>query len=255
MLIIISPAKTIDMEGSADTGEITEPVFLKDAKKLMTKLKKLKPHQLSELMSISPKLAELNYRRNQEWKLPFKPENTKQALLAFKGEVYTGLEAATFNPDDFIFAQDHLRILSGLYGLLRPLDQIMAYRLEMGIRFQSDKWKDLYDFWQSKITRQITNDLKNTEDNILINLASNEYFKSIDPKKLKSKIISPVFKDMKNGEYKMISFFAKKARGLMTRFIILNKITNPDNLKLFDSEGYYYNENLSDEVQFVFTRG
>lgn len=255
MLIVISPAKTLDMEALPITEKFSEPDFLIEAKRLITQLKKLKPHQLTDLMDISPKLADFNYGRFQTWNPPFSPENAKQALLAFRGEVYTGIDTDSLSPEDFNFAQDHLRILSGLYGVLRPLDLIQAYRLEMGTKFQTPKWNDLYDFWGTKITRRIQTDIKNQGDEILVNLASGEYFKSIDTKKLKTRIITPVFKDFSNGKYKIISFFAKKARGLMTRFIIENKLSDPEQLKLFDTEGYFFNEEFSDGKQLVFTRG
>ncbi|MEA3446028.1 MAG: peroxide stress protein YaaA [Bacteroidota bacterium] len=255
MLIIISPAKTLDMAPQEITENFGEPDFLKEAKTLIKELKKFKPHQLSELMNISPKLADLNFRRIQDWNIPFNTENAKQALLAFKGDVYTGIDADTFSLEDFNFVQDHLRILSGLYGVLRPLDLIRAYRLEMGVKFKTNKWKNLYNFWGNKITQQIQNDINRQEDQLLINLASSEYFKSIDQKNLKAKIITPEFKDMKNDEYKMISFYAKRARGMMTRFIVKNKITKPDQLLLFDSGGYYFNTTLSKKDHPVFTRG
>lgn len=255
MLIVISPAKTLDMEAPSITEKYSEPDYLKEAKRLITQLKKLKPHQLADLMDISPKLADLNYGRYRTWSVPFSPENAKQAILAFRGEVYTGIDADSLTDDDFDFAQDHLRILSGLYGVLRPLDLIQAYRLEMGIKFQTPKWNDLYDFWGTKITRRIQADLKNQGDDILVNLASNEYYKSIETKKMKAKIVTPVFKDFNNGEYKMISIYAKKARGLMTRFIIQNKLSDPEQLKLFDAEGYFFNEEFSKGNMLVFTRG
>jgi hypothetical protein len=255
MLIVISPAKTLDMEASSVTDKFSEPDYLKEAKQLVVQLKKLKPHELAELMNISPNLADLNYGRFKTWKPPLTSENAKQALLAFRGEVYTGIDADSLSREDFDFAQEHLRILSGLYGVLRPLDLIQAYRLEMGTKFQTPKWTDLYDFWGTKITRRIQSDIKAQGDDVLINLASNEYYKSIDTKKLKARIVTPVFKDYKNGEYKILSFFAKKARGLMTRFIIQNKLTDAEQLKLFDAEGYFYNEELSKGNQLVFTRG
>ncbi|MCF8373175.1 MAG: peroxide stress protein YaaA [Bacteroidales bacterium] len=255
MLIVISPAKTLDMEGSPVIEKYSEPDYLKEAKRLITQLKKLKPHQLANLMDISPKLVDLNYSRYRAWSVPFSKENAKQAILAFRGEVYTGIDADSLALEDFDFAQDHLRILSGLYGVLKPLDLIQAYRLEMGINFQTPKWNDLYDFWGTKITRRIQSDLKNQGDDILINLASIEYYRSINSKKLKAKIITPTFKDFNKGEYKMISIYAKKARGLMTRFIIQNKLSAPEQLKLFDAEGYFFNEEFSKGNMLVFTRG
>ena len=255
MLIVISPAKTLDMEGNSRPDKYSEAQFTKEAKRLVVQLRKLKPHDLSALMKISPKLADLNYQRFMEWSLSFTKENAKQAVFAFRGDVFTGLDVDSLNPNDLDFAQDHLRILSGLYGVLRPLDLIQAYRLEMGTKFKTDKWDHLYDFWGTKITRKIKSDLKEQGNEVLVNLASNEYFKSIDTKALKARVVTPVFKDFSNGQYKMISFFAKKARGMMTRFILQNKIFDPEQLKLFDSGGYFYNEELSKVDQLVFTRG
>lgn len=255
MLLLISPAKTLDMSPQSLSDKYSEASYLNEAKRLITQLKKLKPHHLSNLMKISPKLADLNYQRNQTWALPFTLENSKQALFAFRGDVYTGIDVDSFSSEDLDFVQDHLRILSGLYGVLKPLDLIQAYRLEMGTKFQTPKWKDLYDFWGTKINSRIQADLKQQGDNVLVNLASNEYFKSVDSKKLKAQIFTPEFKDFSNGEYKMISFFAKRARGMMTRFIIQNKLSKPEQLKLFDAGGYFFNEDLSKGNKLVFTRG
>ena len=222
---------------------------------LVKGLKKLSANDLQELMGVSQKLARLNFERFQQFKYPFGEEEVKPALLVFKGEVFVGINAASFSKDDLYFAQEHLRILSGLYGLLRPLDNIFPYRLEMGTRWQTDKFKHLYDFWGDKINAVIQQSLDKQGDNILINLASNEYFKAVKANKLNARIITPQFKDFKNGQYKMISFFAKKARGLMTNFIIRNRISNPDELKLFDMEGYRFNDPLSEGDNWVFTRG
>ena len=255
MLIIISPAKTLDFETKSVTDTFSKPDFLVESKKLISTLRMFKPEQLSELMSISPKLAYLNFERFQEWKTPYNEKEGKQSLLAFRGEVFTGINADSFTEDDFIFSQDHLRILSGLYGVLRPLDIILPYRLEMGTKLKTQNSKNLYEFWGDKITNSINKTLKLSEDNILINLASNEYFKSINKKKLNGRIITPLFKDFKNGEYKMISIYAKKARGLMTSYIIKNRISDPEKLKLFDAGGYYYNDSLSKNDIPIFTRG
>jgi len=205
-------------------------------------------------MGISPKLAQLNFERFINWQLPFSTDNAKQALLAFKGDVYTGLDAYSLNEDELQTAQNDLRILSGLYGVLKPLDLIQAYRLEMGKKLQTKKGNNLYEFWGDKITKEINKSLIAKNDKYLINLASNEYFKAVVKKKVKAEIITPVFKDFKNGQYKVISFFAKKARGLMTRFIIQNKITDPEHLKAFNSEGYNFNPQLSKNTELVFTR-
>lgn len=254
MLIVISPAKTLDFETPTVTNLNSDIEFLSESKQLIRELRKLKVDDIKDLMSISPKLAQLNFDRIHEWNPPFTAENAKQALLAFKGDVYTGIDAATFTDKDFERAQTDLRILSGLYGVLKPMDLIQAYRLEMGKKLENKKGKDLYTFWGDKITKSINASLKEDGHKEIINLASNEYFKSINKKKLKAEIITPVFKDLKNGQYKMISFFAKKARGLMTRFIIQNEITNAEDLKAFDSEGYIFNPGLSKEKELVFTR-
>lgn len=253
MIIVISPAKTLDFETSPVTQTHSMPRFLDDSCELVEQLKRLEPHDISTLMSISPKLGELNADRFQTWQIPFTPENSKQALLAFKGDVYTGLDAETFSESDFEFAQSHLRILSGLYGVLKPLDLIQPYRLEMGTKFKNERGANLYHFWGTALTESLNQELE-SDDNILINLASNEYFKSVKAKSLAARMITPVFKDMKNGQYKMISFYAKKARGLMSAYIIKNKITDVEGLKNFDSEGYSFNPEMTKGDDWVFTR-
>lgn len=255
MLIVISPAKTLDFEQKANTPHFSNADFLPQSEKLIKTLKKFKAEDLVSLMGISDKLAHLNQERFATWKRPFDMENAKQALLAFKGDVYTGLDAESLNEKELLYTQDHLRILSGLYGVLRPLDLIQPYRLEMGTKLNTASFKGLYNFWGEKLTKNINKALAEQGDNILINLASNEYFKSLNKKKLKAEIITPVFKDFKNGEYKMISFFAKKARGLMSRFILKNEFKKPEDLKLFDAEGYYFSEEKSSTNQLVFLRG
>ncbi|BAX80762.1 peroxide stress protein YaaA [Labilibaculum antarcticum] len=254
MLIVISPAKTLDFESQANSNIHSDASFLKESKLLIKELQKLKADDIAELMGISPKLAQLNFERFHQWNTPFTQENSKQALLAFKGDVYTGIDVSTFSQENFIQAQSNLRILSGLYGVLKPMDLIQAYRLEMGKKITTARGENLYQFWGDTITKSINQSLKENDHKHLINLASNEYFKSINKKKIKAEIITPAFKDLKNGEYKMISFFAKKARGLMTRFIIQNKITDPEELKAFDLDGYMYNPALSKEKEPVFTR-
>ena len=254
MLMVVSPAKNLDYETPAKTKQFTESEFLDHAEVLMKDLRKLAPHELSKLMSISDKLGTLNYDRNQDWAQPFTPENAKQAVLAFNGDVYTGLDAQSFKADDFKFAQKHLRILSGLYGLLRPLDLIQAYRLEMGTKFANQRGKNLYEFWGEVITDALNAQLKKLKADVVLNLASNEYFKSVKPKALNATIMAPAFKDLKNGEYKMISFYAKKARGLMAAYVIKNRLTDINDIKKFDSEGYKYNKELSTDKQWVFTR-
>ncbi|MFY9151978.1 MAG: peroxide stress protein YaaA [Prolixibacteraceae bacterium] len=254
MIIVISPAKTLYEKCPVHLEKYSEADFLPEAEKVVSVLKKKKPAQLSKLMGISPKLAELNFQRFQEWALPFTPENSWQALLMFNGDVYQGLNAETFSSEDFETAQQNLRILSGVYGLLKPLDLIQPYRLEMGTSIAVARKKNLYDFWKVKITAKLTQELAETDQKILINLASNEYFSAIDTKKLKARIITPAFKEHKNGQYQMVSFFAKKARGLMSRFIIQNKITDAEELKAFDLDGYYFNNQLSKGDSWVFTR-
>ena len=217
-------------------------------------LKKKKPAQLAKLMDISPKLAELNFQRFQAWNPVFTPENSWQSVLMFNGDVYQGLKAETFTASDFEIAQQKLRILSGVYGLLKPLDLIQPYRLEMGTNLSVARKKNLYDFWKTKITAKLNDELSLNDHKLLINLASNEYFSAIDTKKLKARIITPSFKENKDSKYQMVSFFAKRARGLMSRFIIQNNISDPEELKAFDSEGYYFNNQLSGENDWVFTR-
>ncbi len=254
MLTVISPAKTLDFESPLPTEEHSQPQFLKESRQLIKELRELSPDDISSLMKISPALGELNHQRFMNWKTPFTPANARAAALAFKGDVYVGLEADSFGKRDFQFAQKHLRILSGLYGLLKPLDLIQAYRLEMGTRFENSKGKDLYSFWGDKITEAINADLAAAKSNTLVNLASNEYFRSVKKKSLNAEIITPVFKDLKNGQYKIISFYAKKARGLMGAYIVKNRVKSIDALKAFDSEGYRYQPALSSASELVFTR-
>ncbi len=254
MLIIISPAKTLDFDTSPITNEFTQPEFLKDSRKLILELKKLTPAEVSSLMKISDKLGTLSYLRFGEWKTPFNLNNAKQALLAFKGDVYTGIDAESFSKQDLMFAQKHLRILSGLYGILKPLDLMQAYRLEMGTQLENKQGKDLYEFWGTKITDQINKDLKVSKSKYLINLASNEYFKSLQKDNINARIIVPVFKDYKNGKYKIISFFAKKARGLMSAYIIKNRLKNPEELKGFNIDGYKFYKSVSSTTNLVFQR-
>lgn len=254
MLIVISPAKTLDFENARVVNEQSEPDYIKQAKQLVNILKKQSLEELMKLMSISDKLAALNHLRFKQWLPEPTVENAKQALCAFKGEVYTGLNVDDWEEKNFSFAQNHLRILSGLYGVLRPLDLISPYRLEMGTKLENSKGKNLYDFWGDTINKNIQQQLKAQGDNVLINLASNEYFKAVKAKNLNAEIITPVFKDFKNGQYKVLSFFAKKARGLMSRYIIQNEISKPEDLKHFSEEGYFYNDKLSKENEWVFTR-
>ncbi len=254
MLITISPAKTLDYASPLVTDKYTQPELLAESEKLIKVCRKLAPADIASLMKISDKLAGLNAARFGEWHTDFTPDNARQAILAFKGDVYTGMQAETFSDADFNFAQSHLRILSGLYGLLRPLDLMQPYRLEMGTRLKNTRGKNLYEFWGDIITNQLNQALAAQGDQILVNLASDEYFKSVNSKKFDGVIIKPVFLDEKNGQYKVISFYAKKARGLMSRFIIQNKLTKTEQLSDFNLEGYQFNENQSKGNELVFTR-
>ncbi len=254
MLMVISPAKTLDFETAAKTKKSTVPDFLSQSEQLIDQLRVLSPSDISELMSISDKLGQLNFDRFLNWHTPFDSENAKQAVLAFKGDVYTGLDAESFSSKDFSFAQKHLRMLSGLYGLLRPLDLIQPYRLEMGTKFVNEEGANLYKFWGNQLTEALNQQLKKNKSEVLVNLASNEYFKAVNSKELNADIITPVFKDFKNGKYKIISFYAKKARGLMSAYVIKNQIDNVDDLKKFDTDGYCYNSAMSSAREWVFTR-
>ena len=254
MLIVISPAKKLDYDTPAKTKTFTTPDYMGESKLLIKRLRQFNSMDLAELMKLSMKLAELNFDRYEAWKPTCTQKNAKQALLAFKGDVYQGLDAESFSAADFKFAQKHLRILSGLYGLLRPLDLMQAYRLEMGTKLDTSRGNNLYDFWGDIITDGLNAQLKKTKSEALINLASNEYFKSVKPKQLNAEVITPAFKDYKNGDYKMIGIYAKRARGLMSRFIIQHKLTDPEDLKDFGAEGYAFNKKLSKGNSWVFTR-
>jgi len=258
MLIVISPAKTLDFETAPTTREHTIPDFLDHSQVLIDELRELTPPQVSELMGISDKLGDINFGRFLEWSQPFTEDNAKQALLAFKGDVYTGLNAESLSKSDLKWAQQHLRILSGLYGLLRPLDLMQPYRLEMGTRFANSKGRNLYEFWGSTITDALNETLNNPKAKekhpVLINLASNEYFKAVQAKNLRAEIITPVFKDWKGDKYKIISFYAKKARGMMAGYVIRNRLTDPEQIKAFDEEGYSYNPAMSSAKEWVFVR-
>ncbi|CRL62622.1 peroxide stress protein YaaA [Proteus mirabilis] len=254
MLITISPAKTLDFESPLATTQFTQPELLKYSQQLIEECRKLSSSDIASLMKISDKLAGLNAARFGEWQPNFTPENARQAILAFKGDVYTGMQAELFSEDDFQFAQQHLRMLSGLYGVLRPLDLMQPYRLEMGIKLKNKKGSDLYQFWENTITEALNKAIEAQGDNVLVNLASDEYFKSVNPQKLNAEIIKPVFLDEKNGKYKVISFYAKKARGLMSRFIIQEKLTDKTQLKEFDLEGYQFNSAESEGNTLVFKR-
>lgn len=254
MLIVLSPAKNLDYDTPTPTKKHTKASLLDDAQTLATQMKTLSPQGVSSLMGISDKLGVLNYDRYQAWELPFNKDSARQAIFAFKGDVYIGLNAYEFDETDIAFAQSHLRILSGLYGLLKPLDWMQAYRLEMGTKLDNVRGKDLYAFWGDKVSKELNKALKKTEQPVLLNLASQEYFKSVDRSTLNAEVITPAFKDWKNGKYKIISFFAKKARGLMSAYIIKNKISDVEQIKGFDWEGYGFDPALSTDAEWVFTR-
>lgn len=254
MLTVISPAKTLDYESPVTTKLHSMPRFMEHSAQLINTLETLSVQEVAELMKLSDKLASLNVARYASWRAQFDPNNARQALLAFKGDVYTGLAAETLSEEQLEYAQQHLRILSGLYGVLKPLDLMQPYRLEMGTKLNNAKGKDLYQFWGTLLTESLNEELSGDRTPVLVNLASNEYFKAIKPKQLKARVITPVFKDWKNGQYKIISFYAKKARGLMSRYIIEEKINAPEALKAFNYEGYQFSETLSEGDTLVFTR-
>jgi cytoplasmic iron level regulating protein YaaA (DUF328/UPF0246 family) len=252
MKIVISPAKSLNLDKKLPISLFTEATFLKQAETIQKTLKKKKPKQLMELMDISEKLADLNWQRNQDWQLPFKPGNARPAIYTFDGEVYTGLDAFSLPVEKVVVLQEKLRILSGLYGVLKPLDLMQAYRLEMGTSIAIGTKKNLYEFWKKSVTDYLNSELNKEE--LFVNLASNEYFSAVDSKKLKVPVITPEFKDYKDGKLKMISFFAKKARGLMVRYIIDTNAESVDDLKGFNYEGYAFDSNLSEGNKLVFTR-
>jgi hypothetical protein len=252
MKIVISPAKSLNFEKELPTQNYSEPNFLKEAASIQKTLQKKKPKQLSKLMSISDNLAALNWQRNQDWTIPFTQENARPAVFAFDGDVYTGLDVYSLPIEKLEGLQSKLRILSGLYGLLKPLDLMQAYRLEMGTSIAIGTYKNLYAFWKKKITASLNDELE--KDELFVNLASNEYFSAVDTKSLKVPVITPEFKDYKDGKLKVISFFAKKARGMMVRFIIDTNADNLDDLKAFNYDGYAFDATLSEGNTLVFTR-
>lgn len=254
MLTLISPAKSLDFESPLPTKKFSEPAFLQDSEILIEQLRALSPPDIESLMKISPKLADLNYGRFLSWQQPFTPDNARPSVFAFTGDVYQGLDIHSFKAKELDFCQKHLRILSGLYGLLKPLDLMQPYRLEMGTKFANDRGTNLYQFWGEQITDALNAELAKQKDDVVINLASNEYFKSVKPKLLNATVITPVFKDFKSGKYKIVSFYAKKARGLMTAYIMKNGIDQPEKLKAFDSEGYYFCKASSSDTEWVFLR-
>lgn len=254
MLALISPAKTLDYETALPTDTYTQPRLLEQSQQLIDVCRKLSATEIASLMTVSEKIANLNVERFRDWNAEFDFSNARQALFAFKGDVYTGLDAYHLKDHDIDFAQQHLRMLSGLYGLLRPLDLMMPYRLEMGTKLKNSRGNNLYEFWGSIITDQINQDLAEIDAKLLVNLASDEYYKSVNEKKIRAEIIKPVFLDQKNGKYKVISFYAKKARGLMARYLIENKLSQVEQLKAFDSEGYYFDAESSSNKELVFKR-
>lgn len=254
MIVVISPAKTLDFSPQTLTKKSTQPDFLDDSEELIANLAKMSESQVAKLMGISDKLAALNAQRYRDWSLPFDTSNAKQSLLAFKGDVYQGFDCEDWKAADFTFAQKNLRILSGLYGVLRPLDLMQPYRLEMGTKLKNARGKNLYEFWGSTITDAINLSLKKGRSAALVNLASNEYFDSVKTADVSAPIVTPVFKDEKNGKYKIISFYAKRARGMMANFIIRQQVTKPSDLKKFKVGGYRFDKASSDDAKFVFLR-
>ena len=254
MIMVISPAKTLDYTSPLATEEFTQPRYLEQSSQLIEILRELSPNELADLMKLSDKLAGLNVARFTEWQPDFTLENARQAILAFKGDVYTGLDAETLSADDFQYAQQHLRILSGLYGVLRPLDLMQPYRLEMGTKLVNAVGNNLYEFWGERITESLNQSIAEQKASVLLNLASNEYFKAVKPKQLNATLINVDFKDLKNGQYKIISFYAKKARGIMARYVIQHKIDSVEALKDFTEQGYYYSAEQSKLNHLVFLR-
>lgn len=254
MLVILSPAKKLSIKGKK-LESFTIPQQLKKSSELIVELRKYSPTKLQKLMDVSSAIAELNVERYYQWQEQHILKDSKQAILTFTGEVYSGLNAMSFSTNDLDYSQNHLRILSGLYGVLRPLDLMHEYRLEMGTKLRVKKHKNLYGFWGDTITNELNEVLKNQENRIIVNLASTEYFKSVNTKKINANIITPIFKEGKNGNYKVVMVYAKKARGLMTNYIIKNKIENIEDLKGFNAEGYYFKPDISSENELIFYRG
>lgn len=254
MLSIISPAKSLNLDDiSADISK-SKPIFSNRSQQIINVLKSFDIIGIQKLMNISQNLAELNFNRFKQWNSDFDDKSAKQAIFTFTGDVYKGLEIETFNNTQLQYAQKNLRILSGLYGLLKPLDLIQAYRLEMGTKLSINSYKNLYDFWSDDITKELNQEIESNKHEYLLNLASNEYFNAIDKKSIKATIVNPVFKDFKNGNYKIISFYAKKARGLMAKYQLKNEISTIDEIKAFNENGYYFNQDMSNDTNLVFVR-
>lgn len=254
MLALLSPAKTLDYSSALPTDVFTQPRLLEQSQKLIDKAQLLSASEIMSLMTVSEKIAQLNVERFRDWQADFDFSNARQAIFAFKGDVYSGLDAYHLSDTAIEFSQQHLRMLSGLYGVLRPLDLMMPYRLEMGIRLKNERGTNLYQFWGDRITEVINHDLKQAQSTQLINLASDEYYKAVNEAKIQAEIIKPVFWDQKNGKYKIISFYAKKARGLMARYIVENQLQHAEQLKDFNLEGYYYDAAQSTAQNMVFLR-
>ena len=254
MLAILSPAKTLDYETPLKTKLNSQPIYGRESNQLIKTLRKFEPFEVASLMKISDKLADLNHKRYVEWRNKPAESKTRPAALAFKGDVYQGLEAQSFNDNDLKFAQRRLRILSGLYGLLRPLDVIQPYRLEMGTKLKTSKGQNLYDYWGTKLTNGLNEALKESKEGTLVNLASNEYFGAVQPELLEGSLLNIGFKEKRNGQLKFVSFSAKKARGLMANFIIKERVKKPDDLKSFDLENYRFNAKMSSELEWTFSR-
>ena len=254
MITVISPAKKLNFDATSPIKAFSECQFLENSKTLVDQAKDYSFNEIMILMGVSQNIANLTVQRFNDWNLQFNIENAKQAELAFNGDTYTGLEANTFNIDDFDYAQEHLRILSGLYGLLRPLDLIQPYRLEMGTKMDNPLGKNLYDFWGSKIAEGLQKALIDHGSKYIINCASDEYFKAVDPNALDAAIVKPVFKDVKNGIPKVISFFAKRARGMLAKYIIKNRTDNIDELHVFNESGYEFQSEMSNDKELVYIR-
>ncbi|USD38206.1 MULTISPECIES: peroxide stress protein YaaA [Ferrimonas] len=254
MLAVISPAKNLDFESQAPSDGYSEAELLDEAEALIEVCRKLTPADLASLMKLSDKLAGLNVARFQQWQRPFTADNAKQAIFAFNGDVYTGFDAASLSEQELAYTQSHLRILSGLYGVLKPLDRMQAYRLEMGTKLANPRGKDLYAFWGSTITDALNRTLAGMDSQVVVNLASNEYFKAVKPALLNAQVVTPVFKDFKNGQYKIISFYAKKARGMMARFMAREQVTELQQLEGFSEGGYRFSAEQSDANTLVFLR-
>lgn len=254
MIILLSPAKSLDFETPTRVTEFTRPDFLDQSQWLIERLRRMPPAELASLMGISDRLAVLNVGRHAEWAVPFPPGKARQAVLAFNGDVYEGLDASSLADDDLRFAQAHVRILSGLHGMLRPLDLIMPYRLEMGIRLDNPRGKDLYAFWGERITEALSRALREAKSTAVVNLASMEYFRAVRAGNLAVPVIQPVFEDWAGGRYKVVSFYAKRARGLMARYAITRRLLDPAGLKAFSGEGYAFDDAASDGLRWLFRR-